>query len=267
MLVVDDNAASRQFLQRQLAARQVAAEGVSGGAEALACLRRAVSSGTPFHAVVIDQQMPGMDGLALARAIRDDPALAATPLVLLTPFGKAVPAEKLAAAGIAQSQFKPVRPTALFDRLNRALHPEAAGTGQPATASENPLPVKAPGNHRILVAEDNAVNLRVALGQLRKLGYSADAVGNGREALDALERTPYDVVLMDCQMPEMDGYAATAAIREREGTARHTWIIAMTANAMQGDREKCLEAGMDGYISKPTKVSDLELALSQSAGG
>ena len=268
VLVVDDNATAREFLQRQLASRQVEAAGAADGEEALAGLRRAAADDKPYEVAVIDQQMPGMDGLALARAIRADPALASTRLILLTPFGKTVPAETLASAGIAQSQFKPVRPAMLFDRLDRAMRPEAGLPTPPAkTDEEVPPPARARVSQRILVAEDNAVNLRVALGQLRKLGYSADSVGNGLEALAALEQNAYDVVLMDCQMPEMDGYAATAAIRQREGDKRHTWIIAMTANAMQGDREKCLEAGMDGYISKPTRVADLETALAQAGSG
>ena len=263
MLVVDDNATSRRLLRCQLASRQVTAESVPGGEEALVCLRQAVAANAPFDAAIVDQQMPGMDSLALARAIRDDPAIAATRLILLTPFGKTLPAETLRAAGVAGSQFKPVRPAMLFDNLARMMQPVAATPEHAAKRGEDVAPEKLKGHRRILVAEDNAVNLRVALGQLRKLGYSADAAGNGLEVLAALERIPYDIVLMDCQMPEMDGYAATAAIREREGDARHTWIIAMTANAMQGDREKCLESGMDGYVSKPTRVSDLEVALAQ----
>ena len=256
VLVVDDNAASRRFLQRQLPA-----DGASGGEEALAALRQAAAAHAPYGVAVVDQQMPGMDGLELARAIQADPAIAATRLILLTPFGRAVPAEALAAAGIARSQFKPVRPAMLLDHLDRVLRPEPAGTEPLAAPGEIPAPEKTAGSERILVAEDNAVNLRVALGQLRKLGYAADSVGNGLEVLAALERTSYDIVLMDCQMPEMDGYQATAAIRQRETNGHRTRIIAMTANAMQGDREKCLEAGMDGYISKPTRVADLEAAL------
>ena len=267
VLVVDDNATVREFLQRQLAARQAEAAVAPSGEEALACLRRAAGEGAPFDAAVVDQQMPGMDGLALARAVRADPALAATRLILLTPFGKAVAADTPGAADLAASQFKPVRPAQLCDRLEQVLKPGAAAKPSGNGAASDPAPASAPASHRILVAEDNAVNLRVALGQLRKLGYSADTASNGLEVLAALERASYDVVLMDCQMPEMDGYAATAAIRQREGSRQHTWIIAMTANAMQGDREKCLEAGMDDYISKPTRVTDLETALSQVGSG
>ena len=252
-LVVDDNAASRHLLQSQLAA-----DGAADADETLALLRAAAAAQAPYAVALLDQNMPGTDGLALAHAIHADPALAATRLILLTPFGRTPPAETLAAAGVARTLFKPVRPAALF----ASLAPEPPSDEKsPAKPDAAPTPRKAPGNPRILVAEDNAVNLRVALGQLRKLGYAADAVGNGLEALAAMERTPYDIVLMDCQMPEMDGYEATAAIRRRETNGHRTRIIAMTANAMQGDREKCLEAGMDDYITKPTKVADLEAAL------
>ena len=258
-LVVDDNEASRRFLERQLSA-----DGASGGEQALVLLRQAATANTPYAVAVLDQKMPGMDGLELAHAIHADPTLAATRLILLTPFGRTLPAETLAAAGGAQSLFKPVRPAMLFERVERVLRSDAAGVDRLAAVGETLTPKPAAGKWRILVAEDNAVNLRVALGQLRKLGYSADAVGNGLEVLAALDRGSYDIVLMDCQMPEMDGYEATAAIRRRETNGHRTRIIAMTANAMQGDREKCLEAGMDGYISKPTKVSDLAAALAAS---
>ncbi len=262
VLVVDDSETSRRSLQRQLVSRQVNVSGVPNGEQALGRLREAAAANTPFDVAVVDQQMPGIDGLALAHAIQADPSIAATRLILLTPFGRMPRAETLAGAGVTLSQFKPVRPALLFENLARAIRGEA-NVESPSASGAAPTGARPAVNRRILVAEDNAVNLRVALGQLRKLGYSADAVGNGLEVLAALERIPYDVVLMDCQMPEMDGYEATAAIRQREHNGHRTWIIAMTANAMQGDREKCLAAGMDGYLSKPTRVVDLETALAQ----
>ena len=272
VLVVDDNEASRQFLHRQVVSWAVRNGSASGGEEALALLREAAVAHQPYAAAIVDWQMPGMDGLALTRAVRADPLIAATPVVLLTPFGKPPPASVLAEAGITVSRAKPTRPAALLEGVAGLLAPASGNpdsTALPANGSPTAgTPLQGSGQ-RILVAEDNAVNQRVALGQLRKLGYAADAVGNGLEALEALERFAYDAVLMDCQMPEMDGYEATETIRRRESgpgaKRRRTRIIAMTANAMQGDREKCLAAGMDDYISKPVRVSDLQTALAKAA--
>ena len=160
-----------------------------------------------------------------------------------------------------QTRLKPVRQSMLFDCLVDAL----ADTPAIAPAVCSPaLPVEGRRRERVLVAEDNVVNQRVALGQLRKLGYAADAVANGLEAIEALAQVPYEIVLMDCHMPELDGYEATAAIRQREGDCRHTWIIAMTANAMSGDRDQCLAAGMDDYVSKPVRLDDLAAVLERA---
>jgi CheY-like chemotaxis protein len=208
--------------------------------------------------------MPGMDGLELARAIKCDPAIAATRLVLLTLRGDPPGEEELRRAGIAQSRFKPVRQSQLFDALVNALADSPAIAAAAAAVSGPALPARTQRRERILLAEDNAVNQRVALGQLRGLGYAADAVANGFEAVQALARAPYDIVLMDCHMPELDGYEATAAIRQREGPGKHTWIIAMTANAMAEDRAQCLAAGMDDYMSKPVRLNDLEAALERA---
>ena len=274
VLVVDDNPASRQFLHHQVVSWAVRNGSASNGDEALALLREASSAKQPYAAAIVDWQMPGMDGLALARAIKADPAISSLPVLLLTPFGKSLPGSALADTNVKYQQAKPARPRALLERVAYLLT-VGSGTTQRTLPRET---VRITGeaasrvaNCRILVAEDNAVNQRVALGQLRKLGYAADAVGNGLEALEALERFAYDAVLMDCQMPEMDGYEATEIIRRREDAAgpgrRRTRIIAMTANAMQGDREKCLNAGMDEYISKPVKLSDLQAALAWEIGG
>ena len=241
------------------------------GAEALSILRNAAAGNDPYAVAIIDRQMADMDGLALARAIKADPAISATRLVLLTPLGKPLSSDELALHQIAACRSKPVRQSTLFGCIAAVLEADVGSLPRPVPAVQADLLENAAGTHgqvalsgkRILVAEDNIVNQRVALGQLKKLGYRADAVANGLEVLEALERIPYDVIVMDCQMPEMDGYEATAQIRRREAGKRHTWIIAMTANAMKGDREKCLAAGMDDYLSKPTAVAALSTALAR----
>jgi two-component system sensor histidine kinase/response regulator len=267
VLVVDANETSREFLCRQLAAWQMRAEGSRTAEEALVQLEQAAAN-DPYLLVVADMQLPQMDGLALARVIKGDPALAASRVVLLTPFGKSLPAGAAEPAGIAACRSKPVRQSTFLDCLtdvmaaNQILRTYTrAGTGAAATPPRTPETERRPAL-RVLLAEDNAVNQRVALTMLRKLGYPADTVANGLEVIAALERIPYDLVLMDCQMPEMDGYEATAEIRRREqGSPKRTWIIALTAHAMSGDREKCFLAGMDDYISKPVRMEELRVAL------
>ena len=262
VLVVDDNAANREIVRRQLASWKMEAEAVVGGAEALDRLRQAAAQASPYQVALVDLSMPEMDGMALAQAVRLDPAILGVRLVLMSSLDRTFTADELGAAGFAECLVKPVRQSALYDGLIRALGKAAQ------TASEPRRDVPVQGNaarrfFRVLVVEDNAVNQKVAVRQVHKLGYEADVAGNGLEALEALRRIPYDLVFMDCQMPEMDGFQATAEIRKLEGDNKHTPIVAMTANALEGDREKCLLAGMDGYISKPVRIRDLEEVLAR----
>jgi CheY-like chemotaxis protein len=265
VLAVDDNATNREILRLQLGAWQMQAASAASGPEALEGLRTAAQAGQSYHLAILDMQMSEMDGLTLARAIKGDPALADTRLIILTSFGQAFSPAELKAAGIEAYVVKPVKQSRLFDCM-------AGAVGNAVVANSVRKPDAASGQSlekvRILLAEDNSVNQQVALGHLRKLGYRADLVASGREVLEALKVVPYDLVLMDCQMPEMDGYEATQAIREQERDLEHPcpwippiYIIALTAHAMQGDREKCLAAGMDDYLTKPVRVPELHAVL------
>jgi signal transduction histidine kinase/CheY-like chemotaxis protein len=275
VLIVDDNETSRQIVHYQILSWGMRNGMAEDGSRALAELRDAQHGGTPYDVAVLDLAMPGMDGLELARAIKADPALAATKLVMLASISPGERGANEAAwqAGIDALLTKPVRHSQLYKSLVLVLT-GAPGQRLPASASASggaagPSGAQRPDQSRgrVLVVEDNAVNQRVAVRMLETRGYRADAVANGREAVEALAHVPYDLVLMDCQMPEMDGYAATAAIRQREraqGTAaRRTPIIAMTAHALEGEAEKCLAAGMDDYISKPVTVQRLEAVLTR----
>ncbi len=215
--------------------------------------------------------MPEMDGMTLARSIKADPAIAATRLIILTSMGYMHTQDELKAAGVDAYLVKPVKQSRLFDCVVNVLGRAAAEhVFTKPLKSAKPLPTTDDLAHvqkaRILLAEDNIVNQKVALAQLRGLGFTADAVANGHEVLTALKQVPYDIILMDCQMPEMDGYEASRMIRQAEHTNNANWkvpvrIVAMTANAMTGDREKCLAAGMDDYLSKPVRRGELETAL------
>jgi len=266
VLAADDNATNRQILKHQLESWGMIYTEASSGYEALELLRAAVQRNEPFNLAVLDLMMPAMDGFELARHIKNDPALAGTDLVMLTSFGERGDTATAQEIGIAAYLTKPVRQAQLFNCLAKVVG--ASVVDHEVNCVPPPQPVRkevtaqAVSGKRLLLAEDNIVNQKVALRQLQKLGYRADAVADGREAVEALGRIPYDLVLMDCQMPEMDGYEATALIRRREGATKHTWIVAMTANALEGDREKCLAAGMDDYISKPVKVEELSAVLS-----
>jgi two-component system sensor histidine kinase/response regulator len=263
-LIVDDNATNREILHYQLLAWKIQNASTSGGAEALTMLRESASAGAPYNLVILDMQMPVMDGVMLARAIKSEPAIASTKLIMLSSLGEQLEQEQLRSVGINACLVKPAKQSCLFNCIADALGAKRAANGE-TIAKENSNTPLAPHKGRILLAEDNTINQDVALGQLDRLGYTADVVSNGREALDAIERSQYDIVLMDCMMPEMDGYEATKKIRELErqnvNSRRQLHIIAMTANAMLGDRDKCIAAGMDDYVSKPVQIGDLKRAI------
>ena len=258
VLVVDDNGTNRRIMQLQLANLNLDSVAVGCGAEALELLQAGVVASNPFQLAIFDMKMPDMNGLALATAVRAEPALAATRIVILSSLGDAISPEALEAAGVQDYLVKPVKQSRLQITLAGVLGPQTHSLSvveESAAATGTSLHTT-----RILLAEDNLVNQKVALLQLRRLGYYADSVVDGAKVLAALETNTYDVILMDCQMPIMDGYATTRQIR-REFPDSPIRIIAMTANAMTGDREKCLEAGMNDHLSKPVDIKKLEELL------
>ena len=261
VLIVDDNATNRTILEHQVGSWGMKNTSAGSGVAALEVLRVAAAKAEPFGIALLDMEMPEMDGLSLAQEIRADPALASTPLVLLTSSGVRGSAAAAQEAGFAAYLMKPVRQSQLFDCIATVL-------------GEGPAPARLITRHtisetrrqtrpRLLVAEDNPVNQKVASAMLAKIGYRVDVVANGAEAVEALERIPYGAVIMDCQMPEMDGYEATVQIRQRELGGKRTPIIAMTASATEGERERCLAAGMDDYVSKPVAIEQLASTLSR----
>ncbi|HEY3284794.1 MAG TPA: response regulator [Armatimonadota bacterium] len=271
LLVVDDNETNRRILLLQTQSWGMEAEEVDSGRAALERLG-AIAKGAPgFDVVLLDFQMPEMDGLELAERIKRDPNLADLPLVMLTSFGQRGHAEAARQAGIAAYFTKPVRQSQLLATLLSVM-PSAASPpprrARPTEAAPVAQPAEAPaeGRGHLLIVEDNLVNQKVAQRQVERMGFTADVAGNGLEALSALEHLAYAAILMDCQMPEMDGFAATAEIRSRDWSACRTPIIAMTANALNGERERCLDAGMDDYISKPVDRDELATTLARWAG-
>ena len=276
VLVVDDSATNRQILSRQILAWKMQPGSAASGAEALTMLGAAATDGRPYDIALLDTQMSEMDGLALARTIKADPAIADTRLIILTSLGQSLSAAALKTIGIDAYVSKPVKQSRLFNCLVKAITQTAAGNAFSKSPIAPSVPVSWESKPqlqkvRILLAEDNILNQKVALAQLRNLGYRAQPVANGLEVMQALEQVSYDIIFMDCQMPEMDGYEATRTIRKREKASdqRCPWkppvyIIAMTAHAIQGDSEKCLAAGMDDYLSKPVRPSELQAALERA---
>jgi CheY-like chemotaxis protein len=257
VLVIDDNATNRRILEGILTSWGMRPTLVDSGEVALRAMELAHQNGAPFLLVLLDYQMPDMDGFEVAERIKNRPELAPATIMMLSSVGQRGDAQRCRELGVAAYLTKPVRQSVLLDALLAVLAGPASSpqhatlvTRHSVRESERPL--------RILLAEDNAVNRLLAVRLLEKRGHSVVVAGNGHEALAALERGGFDAVLMDIQMPEMGGFEATAEIRNTErGTGRHLPIIALTAHAMQGDREHCLAAGMDGYLAKPIGAAEL----------
>jgi signal transduction histidine kinase/ligand-binding sensor domain-containing protein/CheY-like chemotaxis protein len=266
-LIVDDNATNRKILLHQTTSWGMLAREAPDGASALEILRAAAAAQQAYELVILDLMMPEMDGFELARRIKADPAIAAARLLMLTSLSQRGHIGTAREANIAAYLTKPVRQSQLFEVLTNVFgavnEKSAPAISAVKEAAEEAARVEAPARGVLLIVEDNPVNQKVAVRQVRKLGYRADVAANGLEALEALSRIPYALVLMDCHMPEMDGYEATAEIRRRETGARRTPIIAMTADAMAGERERCLQAGMDDYIAKPVKQEALAAIINQ----
>jgi two-component system, sensor histidine kinase and response regulator len=270
-LAVDDNATNLTILAHYLKSWGLPHETARDGPEALERLRGAAAAGRPFDIALVDMQMPGLDGLALGRAIKSDPAIAETRLLLLSSIGQGDAG--LREAGFLFALSKPIRQSILHDTLLRMhdlgtgvvrIDPDCPGDPDGRNLPHRVRPV--PGERlkgRVLLAEDNLINQRVAIGMLTRLGVEVAVADDGAQALERALSEPFDLVLMDCEMPIMDGFEATRCLRERmpAGAGRPLPIVALTANAMAGDRDKCLAAGMDDYIPKPIKLEHLVRTL------
>jgi two-component system, sensor histidine kinase and response regulator len=257
ILMVDDNKTNRLVLQRTLQLWGAQISSVDGAEQALVSLMLASNTDQPYQVIVTDMHMPEMDGFALVETIRSSPAIAGIPVVMLTSGGGKGDLERCRKMDIKSYAHKPIRRNELFLAIVGASG--RLPVANPSTVAPERLPA---ARLHILLAEDSHVNQAIARRILQKLGHTLEIANNGKEALSRLALQPFDLVLMDVQMPEMDGLTATTIIRERESsTQAHIPIIAMTAHVMKGDRERCIDSGMDGYVSKPINVSELEMAI------
>jgi PAS domain S-box-containing protein len=257
VLVVDDNATNRRILTEMVAHWYMRPTAVDGGCVALSALEQARQASDPFPLIIVDAQMPEMDGFTLIERIQQRPELAGATIMMLTSAGQAGDAARCRRLGVAAYLTKPIKQSELLEAILVALGAAARKQAQAPLVTQHSLR-ESRQRLRILVAEDNAVNQALAARLLEKRGHTVAVAANGREVLAALEKETFDLVLMDVQMPEMDGFGATAAIRAKEiGSATHIPIVAITAHAMRGDRERCLAAGMDAYLSKPIRANEL----------
>src|SRR5579872_4681108 len=265
VLVVDDDERMRQILHQYVVSWGMRNGCTSNGVEALETLRRAALAGDPYQVAIVDFAMPVMGGFDLAKEIRKDPALAGIQLVLVTAFDTKHRGKEALAAGYNSYLTKPVKQSQLFDCIAGVMQSETERTARSAAPATGPGPgngATAGARPLVLVAEDNSINKQLALAQLKRLDIVPHVVGNGREAFETFLKHEFAVILMDCHMPEVDGYEATRRIRKAERrTGGHVAIIAMTANAMEGDRDTCIAAGMDDYLAKPVEIGRLRQVL------
>jgi two-component system sensor histidine kinase/response regulator len=265
VLIVDDNATNRNILKGVLANWQMMPTAVESGEAALYALARAREVGAAFPLILLDAQMPEMDGFSLAEKIKRDPDLAGATIMMLSSSGQPGDAARCRELGVAAYLTKPVKQSELFSAIRGLLSAPATDVSKSQIITRHSLRENRRRYH-ILLAEDNAINQKLAVRLLEKEGHRVVVASTGCQAVAALESEAFDLILMDVQMPEMNGYEATAAIREKEKAAGgHIPIIAMTAHAMKGDRERCLAAGMDGYVSKPIKTEELIVAIEEVA--
>jgi len=267
LLLVEDNATLAASLCKRLDAWGMSVDAATDGTEAMDLLRDRAAAGAPYDAAIFDLRLPSASSAQLMRAVKADPAVGHTWLIAASSPDAEAPKRTQHSAPADMWLVRPIRPSQLLQSLKELLaqrHRNEANRGSDGAAIEEPQArPRLERIVRVLVVEDNAINQKLALNQLRKLGYAADAVDNGPAALDRIARGSYAAILMDCQMPRMDGYATTAEIRRRESGRRHTIVIAMTAYAQEGAREKCFAAGMDDYIAKPVRLEVLEAALAR----
>ena len=262
ILIVDDNQTNRMILTKNIEAMGSRSEAVASGSKAMESLRSAHRAGYPYHVVLLDMQMPGMDGEQTARAIKSDPAVKDVKIIILTSMGERGDAKRFESLGCSGYLLKPVKQQMLFDAIVAVLTNKEDQA--PVLVTRHILSEKRRSGLRVLLAEDNPINQKLAMVLLQKAGYSVDAVETGSQAVEKVKSGTYNAILMDVQMPDMDGFEATQEIRKWEkDKGLHVPIIAMTAHAMAGDRERCLDAGMDDYVSKPIEPKVLFNALQQ----
>jgi PAS domain S-box-containing protein len=268
VLAIDDNATNRVILTKMMTSFGCRVESAAGGMSGLEAMKLAAEKGDPYRVVILDMQMPDMDGEETARRIKADRQISASQIVILTSMGKRGDASRLESIGCAGYLLKPIKQQQLFEALLSVLGNVPSPAAQPARLiTRHTISEQHKKSLRILLAEDNLINQKVAVTLLRKAGYLVETVDNGAQAVEAVLGGGYALVLMDVQMPELDGFEATQKIRLAEGTAQHTPIIAMTAHAMKGDRERCLAAGMDDYVIKPLQPEKLIDAIERVAYG